>query len=250
MNTICLMNNKGGVGKTTTTINVAYCLSKKAKVLIIDCDSQSNLSNSFGITEPSISVYDLFKRKSVKPINVRKNLDIIPSTGDFAGADLIIQNEFARELILKKQLNEFKELYDYVFIDCPPSLNLVTINALSASDYVIIPVEASAFSMSGVSSMIEFTTSIKEMINPDINILGLLITKYDKRLKLATKILKQIEEKGWERAFFKTKIRINTTIAASQDEQKPILEYDSKSHGAIDYVSLTKEIINRVKNGL
>lgn len=247
---ITIMNNKGGVGKTTTAINLSFILSKKYKVLLLDADPQSNLSQAFKADTGSGTIKELFKKEKVEPVKVRKNLFLIPATPDFVGFDLVIQNEFARETILKKQLEFFSDSFDFVFIDCPPSSNLITINAMCAADHVIIPIEAARFSLSGVESMIDFTTKIKGALNPDISILGLLITQFDARLKFSKKVLDDIAVKGWEKAFFETKIRRNTTIVESQDEDMPVVEYAPKSNGAIDYVGLSKEFLNRVKKGV
>lgn len=244
------MNKKGGVGKTTSVINLAYQASLKGKTLMLDCDPQGDLSKGYGVEDPDVSIYDVFLKKNIKPISVRKNLDLIPATVNFAGADLAIQNEFSRETILKKQLDKYSKDYDFAFIDCPPSLNLITINALCSADYVIIPIEAAAFSISGVKKMIDFITSIKDAVNPDIAVLGVLITQFDSRLKLTTKILDEIKENGWEKALFNTRIRQNTSIGVSQAEALTIFEYDRKSNGALDYANVGIEIMNRIKKGL
>jgi chromosome partitioning protein len=250
MSIIAIMNEKGGVGKTTSAINLAFQASLLGKTLILDCDPQSNLSLAFDLEDKSPNIYDLFLKKKVTPFKVRKNLFVIPSTDNFFGADLVIQNELSRESILKKQLDKYKNDYKHIFIDCPPSFNLITINALTCADYVLIPIKSSSFSISGVEKMIKRVLGVKDSVNTELQILGLLLTHFNERLNLTGAILEEIEKKGWSSALFKTKIRLNTAIGDSQLKKKTIYEYNPKSNGAMDYAKLSQEIFNRIKNGI
>lgn len=242
------MNQKGGVGKTTTAINLAYQASLKFPTLLIDADPQGNASKNFEILEPKTSINDAFLKRDFEVVPVRENLDVLPSNDDFTGIDLKIQNELLRHLILKNALSKLHKNYEYIFIDCPPDLSLVTVNALSCADYVIMPVAADEFSMQGVEVMIDFIRQIKDAINNDLVVLGILLTHFDKRLTITKSILKVIEEKKWDSALFDTKIRVNTAIKNAQFHKKTIFEYDRKSTGALDYMLLAEEIHNKIKN--
>ena len=248
MKIVSISNQKGGVAKTTTCLNLAAQAALKGKTLLIDCDKQANLTKNLGQENAKTTISDLFLKKPFDVVNVRKNLDLIPSSIDFAGIDLVIQYELARESILKKALKKLENNYDYVFIDCPPDMNLVTVNALTVSDYVIVPVQASQFSMDGVSIMIDFISGVKEELNENLSVLGILLTHFNSNLNISKSIEQDIIDNGWGDALFKTRIRRNTAIENSQhkDNRMTIFEYDKKSTGAIDYMNLGKEVLKKI----
>ncbi len=190
-------NQKGGVGKTTSCINLAALQARKGMVLLIDADSQGNLSTNLNYENQETTVNDLFLGKPYTIIkNIRKNLDLIPSSEALTGIDLKIAGSLSRETILKRELEKLENKYDYVFIDCPPDMNLVTINVLACADYVIIPIKAEQYSMDGVELMIQFIRKVKAALNEDLNLLGIVITQYNERLKISKMILEDIKKYG------------------------------------------------------
>jgi chromosome partitioning protein len=250
MNIIAISNQKGGVAKTTTCLNLGAFLAKSHKVLIIDCDKQANLSKNLGVENSTTSINDLFLKRKFNIINVAKNMDLIPSSLEFAGVDLKIQGELARETILKKAIDKFKGNYDFILMDCPPDMNLVTVNALTAADYVIVPVQATQFSMDGVDIMVQFINGIRNsQLNENLCLLGILITHYDKRLRISKSIEKDFLDNEWDSALFRTRIRKNTAIENSQhkDNRMSIFEYDNQSLGAKDYKSFGQEVLRKIK---
>lgn len=246
MITVAIINQKGGVGKTTTAINLSAQAALKSKTLVIDCDKQANLSYNFGVTDPNTTIRDALLGDRYELVPVRKNLDLLPSSRDLIGVETILNEKFNRESLLKKSLSEVRDNYEYCFIDCPPEIGLITVNALTCADYVILPVKASQFSLEGISVMLEFLTQVRHAMNPNLDVLGILLTQYDERLNVSKNIVKKIKENGWDIAMFDTKIRQNTAIEQSQYEQKTIFEYDKNANGAKDYISLGKEILTKV----
>lgn len=248
MITVAIINQKGGVAKTTTCINLSAQFSLKHRTLMVDCDKQANLSHNFEQKEPSSTIKDAFLGNDFKTVPVRENLELLPSSTELIGIEVEIQDKFRRESLLEKALAKVSDNFDFCFIDCPPDIGLVTVNALSCADYIIIPVKASQFSLQGIASMLTFVREIREEVNPNLTILGFVLTHFDERLNVSKKILEEIKKNGWDVALFKSTIRVNTAIENSQFENKTIFEYDMKSNGSKDYAALGKEVLTKIKN--
>jgi len=246
MSVIALMNQKGGVAKTTSCINLAARAATKGRTLIIDMDEQANLSRQFEINNPNTTIRQALLGKPFEVVNVRKNLDLLPSSTDLVGIEGILFNELNREKKLEKALKGIKNDYKFIFIDCPSNTSLVTINALSVSDYVILPIKAEIFSIEGIDHMLDYIRKVRDNINEKLSIMGILIAQYDDRLKVGKQVLDTLKEKKWDSALFKTTIRKNTAISAAQLEHKTIFEHDPKSNAAADYDNVFKEVLQRI----
>lgn len=245
---ITLANHKGGVGKTTTTASMGSILASMGKkVLLIDLDAQANLTCSLLKEEVTTSVYDAFVNSISLPIyNIGENLDIVPSSLQLAQADLQLGSALARERLLEDLLVPVKDNYDYIIIDCPPSLSLMTLNAITASDQVIIPLVAETLPFKGLTMIINFVNMVRIKLNPKVKVEGVLITRYE-----ISKLSKQIEEglrQNLEGLIYKTKIRKNITVAQAPLEATNIVEYDRKSNGALDYTAFVQEYLERRNN--
>lgn len=245
-NIIAVLNQKGGVGKTTTTINLAaYLASSGRKVLICDADPQGNTTSGLGVDKNSLSstLYDvLFLRaeasKVIKKIK-HDNLFLLPANAQLAAAEVELVNTTQRELQLRRVLRGLE--YDYIFIDCPPSLGLLTINALSAATDVLIPVQAEYYALEGLSQLLSVVQQVKQGLNPDLNILGLVITLYDSRNSLSEQV--QVElKKHFNDKLFDSVIPRNVRLAEAPSFGKTIAEHDPWSKGALAYEALAKEL--------
>ncbi|MHC1705763.1 MAG: ParA family protein [Tenuifilaceae bacterium] len=244
MKIIAIVNHKGGVGKTTSTINISAGLARKGKkVLAIDADPQTNLTESLGILNPEKSINDSFIKGEPLPIvQVKKNLWVVPSSLEFATVDLVIAGQMAREIILKELIEGVGNGYDYCIIDCPPSLGLVTLNALVAADEVYIPMEAEFLAFRGIDSIVGIIAKVKKHYNPKLEIKGVFFTQFNEK-RVLTKEIKKLIGETFGNTMMKTQIRVNVALAESQSAGKDIFEYDPESNGANDYGKLVNEIL-------
>ena len=241
---ISISNHKGGVGKTTSVINIGAGLNKLGKkVLLIDLDPQANLSQSLGLQDQERTIYGALRGEySLEPLEVLKGLDLIPSTLDLSGAEVELSGEAGREYILKELITPLRGSYDYILIDTPPSLGLLTINAFTASDEILIPLQAQYLALQGLSKLMEVIDKIKKRLNKGLKIGGVFITQYDSRKVLNREVVTTIED-HFKGGVFKTKIRDNIALAEAPAQGLDIFRYQPKSYGAEDYLSLCKEII-------
>lgn len=241
---ISLSNHKGGVGKTTSTINIGAGLNKlKKKVLLIDLDPQANLSQSLGVFEPERTIYGALKGEyELEPLEIIPGLDLIPSTLDLSGAEVELSGEAGREYILKELIDPLRGSYDYILIDSPPSLGLLTINAFTASDEVYIPLQAQYLALQGLTKLIEVIDKIKRRLNKDLKLGGVFITQFDGRKVLNRDVVETIKS-HYKEKLFKTAIRDNIALAEAPTQGLDIFRYNPKSYGAEDYLSLCKEML-------
>lgn len=241
---IAIVNQKGGTGKTTTTVNLGCALAKKGKkVLLVDLDAQGNLSYSLGVLEIEKSIGQvLLGEMNFKDILIsREGLDIAPAEIDLADVEINIAGELARESILKKIL-EKETGYDYILIDCPPSLSLLTINALNAASKVIVPLQMEVLSLQGLDQIITTINQIKEVLNEDLEIMGLLPVMVDSRRKLSREIFEHIEE-NYSFKIFKSRIRTNVRASEAPSFGESLISYSPNSNGAKDYMAFASEIL-------
>jgi chromosome partitioning protein len=250
---LAIINHKGGVGKTTTTINLGAALALKGfKILVVDLDPQTNLTQSFG--KESIgrrNIYNAFvdivkENKNSLPIeNIKQNLDIVPASLDLSASEIELVNEPGKEFLLKELIKPIERNYDYIIIDCPPSLGLLTINALTAASDVIIPVQAEYLALKGMMKLLYSIEKVKLRLNKDLSFSGIIITQFDSRVNLHKTAEEQILA-GFENVF-DTRIRKNIALAEAQSNQIDIFEHAPKSPGADDYSDLADEIKNKIK---
>lgn len=245
---ISLLNHKGGVGKTTSTINIGAGLVELDKrVLLLDLDPQANLSLSLGVGRQSTTLYEALRGEAdLAPVNVRDNLDVVPSTLDLSGAEMELINEAGREYILRELLEGVRDAYDYVIIDCPPSLGLLTLNALTSSDYVLIPLQTEFLALQGLAKIKQVIQKVKLRLNKKLEIIGVLPTMYDGRKVLNRDVVETIQ-KYFGHLVFETYIRDNVALAEAPAQRQDIFAYSSNSPGAEDYLSLSREIMERTQ---
>jgi len=251
---IALANQKGGVGKTTTAINLAASLAVlEKKILIVDFDPQANATSGIGfdIKEIKYSIYDCFIGE-IKPEDVilhtqTSGLDILPSHIDLVGAEIEMLEEENREYILDTVVKKVKNNYDYVLIDCSPSLGLLTLNALTASDSVIIPVQCEYFALEGLGKLLNTIQMIQKNINTELEIEGFLLTMYDSRVRLSNHVAAEVR-KHFESMVFDTIIQRNIKLSEAPSYGMPAINYDANSKGSINYLNLARELLERNKN--
>ena len=252
MKTICIFNQKGGVGKTTTNINLcAYLAMEGYKVLTIDIDPQGNTTSGLGLDKNNLdlSIYDVLisdttMNESIVRSDLVQNLFISPSTMELAGAEVELINRNDRENIIKNKLKEVENEYDYVFIDCPPSLGILTINALTCADSVLIPIQCEFYALEGVSQLINTIQLVKKSLNKNLDIEGVVMTMFDYRTNLSNEVLKEVQ-KYFKDKVYKTTISRNIRLAEAPSFGLPIMLYDEKCKGAEAYIKLTKEFLKR-----
>ena len=252
MPTIAITNQKGGTAKTTSAINLAAGLAEVGeRVLLVDVDPQGSATAGLGVDIYGLerSVYDALLeevpvRGLISPVDF-PGLDLLPSSVDLAGAERELERDLGWHVVLRDALGQVREDYDYVIIDCPPSLGPLMISALVASEYFIIPIQAQVFSMHGIKQLMDTVRKVRERLGADVDLLGAVLTMVDWRTRLSRRVTARIEETFGEK-MFRTRIRVNTRLAEAPEYELPILSFDSRSRGAEDYRALTKEVRARV----
>lgn len=250
---IALANQKGGVGKTTTAINLAASLAAlEKKVLIVDADPQANATSGVGIDQKQVklTVYDCLidganPREAVIPCSI-EHLSVIPSNIDLVGAEIEMLERPEREKTLKKVLAAIASDYDYILIDCSPSLGLLTVNALTAADSVIIPVQCEYFALEGLGKLLNTIKIIQTNLNPALEIEGFLLTMYDSRLRLANQVVDEVT-RHFQQMVFNTIIQRNVKLSEAPSYGQPAILYDAESRGTVNYLNLARELLERVE---
>ncbi len=248
---IAVANQKGGVGKTTTAINLSACLAiLEKRVLLIDSDPQANSTSGVGVTPDQIgsSLYEclldeLHPREAIMETNT-PNLHLLPSSIDLVGAEVELVARYGREFLLREVVDKIRDDYDYVFIDCLPSLGLVTVNALTAADTVLIPVQCEIFSLEGLGKLQQTIRVVKQKLNPALEIEGILLSMFDRRLRLAKVVVKEVQEHFGEQVF-DTIIHRNSKIGEAPNLHVPVILYDAGSKGAQNFLALAEEFLEK-----
>mgnify|MGYP003459236010 FL=1 len=250
---ISVANQKGGVGKTTTAVNLGASLAFVGKkILLVDSDAQGNATSGMGIRKPDVThdIYDVLVNEvpiqdAIYPTS-RENLDIVPATLQLAGAEIELTSMMARESRLKMALNEVKDQYDFILIDCPPSLGHLTINAFTASDSILIPVQCEYYALEGLSQLLNTVRLVQKHFNPELEIEGVLLTMYDARTNLGAEVVEEVRRYFQEKVY-DTIIPRNIRLSEAPSHGMSIIDYDIRSKGAEVYQALAKEVLTREK---
>ena len=249
---IAMANQKGGVGKTTTSVNLSACLAvRKKKVLLIDCDPQGNATSGFGINKSSLenSIYDVIINDldiTEAIVQTEFKVDVLPANIALAGAEVELVSMMSRELRIKNALAKVRDNYDYIIIDCPPSLGLLTLNSLAAADSVLMPIQCEFYALEGVSQLMNTVKLVQKNLNADLEIEGVLLTMFDSRTKLSSQVAAEVKKYFGDKVYT-TIIPRTVRLSEAPSYGEPIISFDKNSRGADVYLRLAKEVIRRGK---